>query len=94
MARTPKKAVKTSELSHLTYNDVKLIRKILKEKLLSPNSHVLRDSQSEFDDIFSLFRRAMEHGESNSALLIGPRGSGKTIVSISLLAYFCVYHIW
>jgi origin recognition complex subunit 4 len=32
------------------------------------------------EEIYSLIRRTIEFGENNSALIIGPRGSGKTHV--------------
>lgn len=30
------------------------------------------------DEILSILKRSIYHGENNSALVIGPRGSGKT----------------
>jgi predicted AAA+ superfamily ATPase len=30
------------------------------------------------EELLNVFRRLIYHGENNSALLIGPRGSGKT----------------
>lgn len=32
------------------------------------------------DELLNVFRRLIYHGENNSALLIGPRGSGKTFL--------------
>ena len=36
--------------------------------------------QNECDDLFNLLKRTIDHGENNSALVIGPRGSGKTCI--------------
>ena len=36
--------------------------------------------KKELDELLNVFRRLIYHGENNSALLIGPRGSGKTFL--------------
>jgi origin recognition complex subunit 4 len=36
--------------------------------------------QDLIDDIISLVKRTIDHGENSSALVIGPRGSGKTFI--------------
>lgn len=38
----------------------------------------------EKQQIFDLLLRTISYGESNSALLIGPKGSGKTTVSLDV----------
>ncbi len=34
--------------------------------------------EKECDELLSIFKRTLDHGENNSALIIGPRGTGKT----------------
>lgn len=87
MARTPKKYSKVVENKSLQPEDVSVIRTVVKDNLLSPDSCPFRGCPQEYADVLSLFRRAMEHGESNSALLIGPRGSGKTRLVENALKY-------
>lgn len=55
-------------------------RKFLKERLQTDYS-TFRGHENERDNIRQLLQRTAEMGESNSMLLIGPRGSGKTTVS-------------
>lgn len=78
MSRTPKSSKPSDKGQALKPSDVCVIRKIVKDQILMPSANPFRGSPKEFADVLSLFRRAMEHGESNSALLIGPRGCGKT----------------
>jgi ATPase related to the helicase subunit of the Holliday junction resolvase len=59
---------------------VGLCRDIIKRKLLLPGN-VFRGHEKERNHLSELLRRTVEMGESNSALLIGPRGCGKTTVS-------------
>lgn len=59
---------------------VVLCRNIIKRKLLLPEN-VFRGHKKERNHLSELLRRTVEMGESNSALLIGPRGCGKTTVS-------------
>lgn len=56
---------------------VVLCRDIIKRKLLLPET-VFRGHEKERNHLSELLRRTVEMGESNSALLIGPRGCGKT----------------
>lgn len=47
----------------------------------------------ELNHIVNLFEKTIKAGESNSALLIGPRGCGKTTVifkQIALIYYFII----
>ena len=56
------------------------LRKFLKERL-QRDFTTLRGHENERENIRQLLQRTAEMGESNSLLLIGPRGSGKTTVS-------------
>jgi origin recognition complex subunit 4 len=60
-----------------------LCRNTIKKKLLLPES-VFRGHEKEKIHLSELLRRTVEMGESNSALLIGPRGCGKTTVSLAV----------
>lgn len=57
--------------------DIKQIRKYLKEKI--KNNQFYGHSE-ERQQVLDLLQRTINHGESNSALLIGPRNAGKTLV--------------
>lgn len=56
------------------------IRKFLKERL-QKDFTTFRGHENERENVRKLLQRTAEMGESNSLLLIGPRGSGKTTVS-------------
>lgn len=58
-----------------------LCRKTIKRKLLLPTNE-FSGHEKERSHLSDLVRRTVEMGESNSALLIGPRGCGKTAVSL------------
>lgn len=64
-------AMKSSEPS--------ITRKFLKARLLR-DYHTFRGFTSERTHVKDLLLRTVETGESNSALIVGPRGSGKTTV--------------
>uniref|UniRef100_A0A8C2EHR7 Origin recognition complex subunit 4 n=1 Tax=Cyprinus carpio TaxID=7962 RepID=A0A8C2EHR7_CYPCA len=58
-------------------------QKLLRERLCHqklPDQPVGLDSQ--YKHLLELLRRTAVHGESNSVLIVGPRGSGKTMVRI------------
>ncbi|XP_013107998.1 origin recognition complex subunit 4 [Stomoxys calcitrans] len=59
-------------------------RKFLKARLLRDYS-TFRGHENEHDNIRQLLKRTAEMGESNSMLLIGPRGSGKTTLMNAVL---------
>ncbi|XP_075168437.1 origin recognition complex subunit 4 [Haematobia irritans] len=59
-------------------------RKFLKERLMRDYS-TFRGHENERDNIRQLLKRTAEMGESNSLLLIGPRGSGKTTLINAVL---------
>lgn len=63
------------------------LRKFLKERLQRDYT-TLRGHESERENIRQLLQRTAEMGESNSLLLIGPRGSGKTTVIEILYNFF------
>ena len=65
-------------------NMILLTRKYLKRKIMCPETK-FRHHVKERMHIVELLKRTVEMGESNSALLIGPRGSGKTTVCFLLL---------
>lgn len=80
MSRTPRRSIKFTEDKVLQTGEIYVIRKIIKEQILIPSAKSFRGCSREHADILSLFRRAVDEGESNSALLIGPRGCGKSAV--------------
>ncbi|XP_047038123.1 origin recognition complex subunit 4 [Helicoverpa zea] len=63
---------------------IKLIRKYLKLKIMADNVS-FRGHEQERNHVYDLFKRTVSHGESHSALMIGPRGSGKTTLINSVL---------
>ncbi|XP_026490629.2 origin recognition complex subunit 4 [Vanessa tameamea] len=65
-------------------NQIKLLRKYLKLKILEDNIR-FRDHDSERNHVYNLISRSIMHGESHSALIIGPRGCGKTTLINSVL---------
>lgn len=64
-------------------NMILLTRKYLKRKIMCPETN-FRHHTKERSHILNLLKHTVEMGESNSALLIGPRGSGKTTVLLAL----------
>lgn len=65
-------------------NTILLTRKYLKRKIMCPETK-FRHHTKERQHVLELLKRTVECGESNSALLIGPRGSGKTTLVNSVL---------
>ncbi|KAK2577230.1 hypothetical protein KPH14_003376 [Odynerus spinipes] len=65
-------------------NMILLTRKYLKRKIMCPETK-FRHHVEERLHVLELLKRTVEMGESNSALLIGPRGSGKTTLINSVL---------
>lgn len=63
-------------------NMILLTRKYLKRRIMCPETK-FRHHVKERLHVFDLVKRTVEMGESNSALLVGPRGSGKTTVQLS-----------
>lgn len=63
---------------------IKLVRKYLKMKIMADNV-TFRGHSQDRDHVYDLFKRTVVSGESHSALMIGPRGSGKTTVSIKII---------
>ena len=60
-------------------NKIMLARKYLKRKIMCPETKFRHHVQERLH-VLELMKHTVENGESNSALLIGPRGSGKTTV--------------
>ena len=61
-------------------SDLDSTRRFLKARLLTDRAS-FHGYEAERQQIHDLLERTAEHGESNSALLLGPRGIGKTTVS-------------
>lgn len=62
------------------HDDLLQIRRFLKERLQRDYT-TLHGHEAERENVRQLLQRTAELGESNSLLLIGPRGSGKSTVS-------------
>lgn len=60
---------------------IRLIKKYLKLKILEDNI-TFRDHDIERKHVYDIIIKTILHGESHSALVIGPRGCGKTTVSL------------
>ncbi|CAB0032209.1 unnamed protein product [Trichogramma brassicae] len=65
-------------------NTIMLTRKYLKKKILYPETK-FRHHVQERAHVLDCVKRTVENGESNSLLLLGPRGSGKTTLINSVL---------
>ncbi|KAL7287898.1 hypothetical protein TKK_0017961 [Trichogramma kaykai] len=65
-------------------NTIMLTRKYLKKKILYPETK-FRHHIQERAHVLDCVKRTVENGESNSLLLLGPRGSGKTTLINSVL---------
>ncbi|XP_020291652.1 origin recognition complex subunit 4 isoform X2 [Pseudomyrmex gracilis] len=65
-------------------NMILLTRKYLKRRIMCPETK-FRHHVKERLHVLELVKQTVELGESNSALLIGPRGSGKTTLVNSIL---------
>ncbi|XP_050679224.1 origin recognition complex subunit 4 isoform X1 [Leptidea sinapis] len=63
---------------------VKLIRKYLKVKISEDNVR-FRGHHKEREHVYDLIMKSILQGESHSALIVGPRGSGKTTLINSVL---------
>ncbi|XP_075988470.1 origin recognition complex subunit 4 [Anticarsia gemmatalis] len=63
---------------------IKIVRKYLKMKIMADNV-TFRGHTQDRDHVYELFKRTVVSGESHSALMIGPRGSGKTTLINSVL---------
>jgi origin recognition complex subunit 4 len=62
-------------------NMILLTRKYLKRRIMCPETK-FRHHAKERLHLLELVKCTIDMGESNSALLIGPRGSGKTTVRL------------
>lgn len=67
-----------------SFQHIKLIRKCLKLKVLEDNI-TFRKHEKARNHVYDVMKRTISGGESHSALMIGPRGSGKTTVSKLIL---------
>ena len=70
---------KSSNLIQAEY--LSQVQRILRERFChqSPHSNLF-GVQVQYKHLIELLKRTAIHGESNSVLIIGPRGSGKTMV--------------
>lgn len=60
-------------------SDIKQIRKYIKDRLLRDYT-TFHGHETQRANVYQVMKRTIENGESNSLLLIGPRGAGKTTV--------------
>lgn len=67
----------------MTNGLLKETRAYLKRNILNCENFV--DHESERQQVYDLLKRTIDTGESNSALLIGPREVGKTAVRTGLV---------
>ncbi|XP_050076228.1 origin recognition complex subunit 4 [Anopheles maculipalpis] len=65
--------------------ELETTRRFLKSRLMMDRA-TFHGYEAERQNIHDLLERTAEHGESNSALLLGPRGIGKTTLVVSVLA--------
>uniref|UniRef100_A0A1B6E7S1 Origin recognition complex subunit 4 n=1 Tax=Clastoptera arizonana TaxID=38151 RepID=A0A1B6E7S1_9HEMI len=72
------KIVKVSPNEEQLSNDYSLFlcKKIIKKQLYSYTN--ITGFSKEFEEVYNVVKRTIEFGESDSVLVIGPRGSGKT----------------
>uniref|UniRef100_A0A452TKC4 Origin recognition complex subunit 4 n=1 Tax=Ursus maritimus TaxID=29073 RepID=A0A452TKC4_URSMA len=70
---------KSNNLIHAEY--LSQVQRILRERFChqSPHSNLF-GVQVQYKHLIELLKRTAIHGESNSVLIIGPRGSGKTML--------------
>ncbi|KAK3753290.1 hypothetical protein QZH41_015229, partial [Actinostola sp. cb2023] len=84
------KNIAVTEPDKITSKDVQEAVNIMRSRLFNGDApevlHGLGDSTSQLK---SLISRCAEYGESNSVLLVGPRGSGKTLVLRTALDDLC-----
>ncbi|OMJ29449.1 Origin recognition complex subunit 4 [Smittium culicis] len=69
------------------YNQVQNAKNILMNKLTGRGIPDLIGLDKQYETLYNVLDRTVEHGESNSILVLGPRGSGKTSVSYNICAY-------
>lgn len=69
-----------------SFQQIKLLRKYLKLKVLEDDI-TFRKHEKARTHVYDVMKRTVSGGESHSALMIGPRGSGKTTVSTVLLLF-------
>lgn len=66
-----------------------LCKKMIKEKLFSDSN--ITSFMNEFEELYNVLRRTIDFGESDSVLVIGSRGSGKTTVSYVVFVYLFIF---
>ncbi|CAM4534747.1 origin recognition complex subunit 4 [Lepidochelys kempii] len=72
---------KSKETSSVNEECISQVQRILRERFCHqcPNGKLF-GVQLQYKHLLELLKRTIIHGESNSALIIGPRGSGKTML--------------
>ncbi|XP_037768249.1 origin recognition complex subunit 4 isoform X2 [Chelonia mydas] len=72
---------KSKETSSVNEECISQVQRILRERFCHqcPNGKLF-GVQLQYKHLLELLKRTTIHGESNSALIIGPRGSGKTML--------------
>lgn len=62
-------------------SNIDVIRKYLKHKIIN-NCEIINNYEKEHQQLYNLINLTINNGESQSVLIMGPRGAGKTIVCI------------
>lgn len=70
--------------------EIDKIRFLLKTNILRNDNFY--GYEKEYNQLLDLLQKTVEISESNSALLIGPRGAGKTTVSLKQRLWYTTYH--
>lgn len=70
-------------------SEIELTRQFLKTRLRRDRI-TFKGHEADYKQIRDLISRTIETGESNSALIIGPRGAGKSTVSTIYFFIFIV----
>lgn len=71
--------------------NINIIRSYLKERLF--NNNELYKFDKERKQLLELLQRTINYGESNSILIIGPTGVGKTKVLFNVHLFFFIINI-
>lgn len=72
--------VKIHTVKMSNHQQIEITKKFLKHRLKTDHTTFFGHSY-EFNQVKELITRTVEHGESNSVLIIGPPSCGKTTVS-------------
>lgn len=75
-----KRGAKDTNKEHEMVNNVLLCRQFLKGKIFSSDVYDNR-FQEQYEQLINVLQKTIVFGESDSLLIIGPRGLGKSTVS-------------